>query len=249
MLKTAIKISLAVIAIAVAYLLTANWLIYYRLGAADLKATDNQHRYDFNDQATASPELIYAALGDSLTSGVGTNNYQHSYPYLIAQQLAGSDIQVLHYNYSFPGARTQDIIDSLLDKAIADQPDVVTLLIGTNDIHGQVSLAKFQQNYETILARLSTETTAKINIISIPFIGTDSLLWPPYNRYYRFRVNKFNAIIKDLATARSLNYIDLAGLTSQYAVHSSPYYSSDNFHPSNLGYQYWSQIIYDHLNK
>jgi lysophospholipase L1-like esterase len=232
-----------------AYLLTANWLIYYRLGRIGLEASDNQHIYVINDQLATSSAIIYVALGDSLTAGVGTINYQHSYAYLVAQKIADATTKVFHHNHSFPGARTQDIIDTLLDKAIEDKPDVVTLLVGINDIHGRVSAAKFRKNYETILTRLSTETTAKINIISIPQIGTNSLLWPPFNYYYQARIDKFNGLIREMADSYDLNYINLPAFPAQPAGQLNPYYSSDNFHPSDLGYQFWSQTIYEHLNK
>jgi len=249
MLKEILKICLAVIFPFAAYLLAAHWLIYHRIAAVDLRASDNRHSYIFNEQATTSRGLVYVALGDSLTAGVGASLYEQSYPYLVAQKIAGKATKVTHLNYSYSGARTSDLINDLLAKAIADKPDVVTLLIGTNDVHGNVSQDEFRRNYETLLTRLKTQTTAKINVISVPFIGTDSLLLPPYNYYYDAKIIRFNQIIKELAVSNHINYIDLTTPTLTYASQASGYYAADDFHPSGLGYQYWSQVIYDHLYK
>jgi lysophospholipase L1-like esterase len=244
-----LKIILGAILIVAAYLLAANWSFYYRLSAAHLTATDNRHQYMFNKEAATSTSIIYSALGDSLTAGVGVSAYEQSYPYLVAQAMAGNSINVRHLNYSYPGARTDDLIKHLLPLAVADKPDVVTVLIGTNDVHDNVSQTVFRSNYETILSQLRTKTKAKINLVSIPFLGTDSMVLPPFNYYFHAKILDFNKIIQELASKYHANYIDLTTPTTSYADKPSDYYAADNFHPAAAGYQLWSRIIYDHLDK
>ena len=174
MLKKITQIGLAVFFVVIIYLLAANWFTYYSFGAFVLPASDTEYRHVFNYQAATSSTLIYVSLGDSLTAGVGTTDYSQTYPYLIAEKMAGTSTKVIHYNASYPGARTHDILDHLLVNAISQKPDVVTLLIGTNDIHGHVSKKVFRETYEAIISELINKTQAKINVTSIPFIGTDS---------------------------------------------------------------------------
>lgn len=249
MFKRNLKVFLGIIFLIGVYLFLAHWSIYHRLTLANLKASDNRHSYIFNEQMLPSRGLVYEALGDSLTSGVGVSKYEDSFPYLVAQKMAGKSTKVTHLNFSYPGAKTADLIRDLLAKAIDDKPNLVTLLIGTNDVHGGVSDTEFRKNYETLLSQLQTQTTAKINVISIPFIGTDSLVLPPWNLYYRNKTLRFNLIIKELATSYHATYIDLTSSTAQFSSKGSDYYSADNFHPSSVGYAYWSQIIYEHLDK
>ncbi|NTU98900.1 hypothetical protein HGA64_02750 [Candidatus Falkowbacteria bacterium] len=249
MLKILLKTFLATVAVAVVYLFFAHWQIYRRITISHLKPSDNRHIYVFNDSATSSSGIVYAAIGDSLTSGVGVAAYEQSYPYLVAGKMAGSSIKVTHLNFSYPGARTSHVVNDLVGKAIEAKPDVVTLLIGTNDVHGNVSEATFIQNYEALIKRLKTQTSAKINVVSIPFIGPDSLLWPPYRFYYDYKIIRFNKDIKELAAKYKINYIDLTTPTEQYADHTGPYYAADDFHPSETGYEVWSQIIFNHLDK
>lgn len=248
MIKKGIKTSLIIIILFFAYLFIANWQIYYRIDKAKLKATDNRHIYIFNENVNNS-SLVYGAMGDSITSGVGVSNYEESYTYQVAQKIAGTSIKVTHFNYSYPGAKTSDVIKDLLPNLIIDKPDVITLLIGINDVHGNVSKTKFKKNYEIILFNLKNQTQAKINVTSIPFIGSNSLLWPPYNYYYKTKTISFNKIIKELAGVNNINYIDLTTPTLKYASSDSPYYSKDRFHPSYEGYKYWAKIIYDNLSK
>jgi lysophospholipase L1-like esterase len=250
MFKSLLKIFLCILPFFFVYLFIANWSIFYRLEAAGLPASDYQHRYLLPEEISSSSSfIVYSALGDSLTAGTGVSDYQQSFPYRIAQKLADEKLAVKHLNYSYPGARTSDIIKDLLGPAIQEQPDVVTILIGINDVYGNVGRQNFAANYELIISSLQQETEAKINIISIPLLGSDSLFLPPLNYYYRFRIQAFNKIIKNIATQHNLNYIDLTTPTASFAPDGDSYYAVDNFHPSAAAYELWSQIIYDHLTR
>ncbi len=239
-------VSLSMLAVII-YMLAVHFYIYHTIGVAALKATDNRHIYMVNS-IKDKPRLYYVALGDSLTSGVGTEKYEQSYPFLLAEKLS-VDNSVTHINFSYPGARTEDVIRDLLPKALAEKADVITLLVGTNDVHGGVSEEEFVQNYKFILSELTKKTKAKINVVSIPFIGDDSLLLPPYDYSYRKKILEFNSDIKLLAIQFGVRYIDLTTPTTESSHGGNGYYSIDKFHPSSLGYKMWADIIYDHLDK
>lgn len=238
---------LCFIVVVAAYLFIVNWLIYYRLDVIGLRPSNQTHNYVINQ--AGSDMLVYLAIGDSLTAGTGVDDYSQSYPYLVAKKLAGNSTEVLHLNSSYPGARTSDVLNNLLVDELINQADVITLLIGTNDVHGGVSTRGFSSNYEKIILKLRSQSEAKINLISIPEIGNNSLFWPPFNYYFRQRVLKFNKIIENLAIKNELNFIDLTTPTLEYAAKPSSYYAKDNFHPSASAYESWSQIIYKQLDK
>lgn len=248
MLKKSLIIFFSLVALLLIYLFIANWFFYHQIAISGLQISDNRHEYILNETLTTSPGLVYAALGDSLTAGVGVADYEQSYPYLVAQKIAGNNLKVRHLNFSYPGAKTDDLIRDLLDKAINSQPDVITLLIGVNDVHNNDNRQQFNRHYEYILSELSSKTKAKINVISIPFLGSRHSVWPIWRAYYQSKTEIFNKIIKKLADRYQANYIDLTDSTADYSLNPG-YYAVDGFHLSDLGYQYWSQIIYDHLNK
>lgn len=249
MIKDFLRASLGVLAVAVMYLLVAHFYIYHKIGVVGLKTTDNRHKYMVNEQITDKKDLIYVSLGDSLTSGVGTERYEQSYPYLLTQKISGDSKKVTNVNFSYPGARTEDLIRDLLPKAVSEKADIVTLLIGTNDVHGNISSESFAKNYGYILSELTQKTSAKINIINIPFIGADNLLVPPYDRYYSERISAFNKIIKALSVKYKVHYIDLNSATAQLSPGAPGYYAEDDFHPSSAGYKIWADYIYEHLNQ
>jgi lysophospholipase L1-like esterase len=218
--------------------------IYNKIKEVDLKSSDNSQSYLVVNNNTASSSLTYVALGDSLTAGMGVTNYEESYPYLLAQYFAGNDYRINLQSRSYQGIKTAGLIKDYLPEAINDNPDIVTLLIGVNDIHGQISQKEFRQNYETILKRLTTETKAKIYVINIPFIGANNLLLPPYNYLFNLRTRQFNKIIKELADKYSVKYIDLYTPTEDLFRDNGPHYSADFFHPSAEGYKIWADLIY-----
>lgn len=218
--------------------------IYNKIKEVDLKSSDNGQSYFVVNNETASSSLTYVALGDSLTAGVGVINYEDSYPYLLAQYFAGNDFQVSLQSRAEPGAKVADLVTDFLPVAINDNPDIVTLLVGVNDIHGPITQKEFSQNYEIILKRLTTETNAKIYVINIPFIGADNLLFPPYDYFFNIRTRKFNKIIKELTDKYSVKYIDLYTPTEDLFRENGSHYSTDFFHPSAEGYKIWADLIY-----
>ncbi len=235
-------ILLAVFAV---YLYTANAFIYYRIGQGNLTEPMSQELPVKNGEVATT---TYVSLGDSLTAGAGAFSYDETYPYLLASKMTNAGANIKLNNFSVSGYKTQDLIDDLLEPAIAVKPDIVTLLIGVNDIHNHVGKENFKKNYKYILDRLTKETKAKIYLINIPYIGSNTAIVPPLDYYFETETNEYNKIIKELATQYNLKYIDLNSPTKDLFKTDGPHYATDSFHPSALGYSLWANIIYDSFN-
>ena len=190
--------------------------IYWSLG----KTTVHQPT-DYAEFTVGKPTgktITYAAIGDSLTAGVGVLTYRESYPYLLAEQIAGTSSKVHLKPFAVPGVRSSYVITKFLDQVIASKPDVVTLLIGVNDIHGKIPVAQFSENYTEILTRLTTETTARVYVINLPYIGTPDLISLPYRYYFNWRTQRYNEEIKKLAAKFNVTYIDLYSAQRLYST-------------------------------
>lgn len=230
------------------YLNRAYSYIYYKINLVGLKSPDTSQAYTINGGQKQGKVISYVALGDSLTAGVGVENYEQSYPYLLAQKMSSGTLSVSLNDLSVPGAKTADLKNNLISSAVKIDPDVITILIGVNDIHGNISLTEFKNNYEEILQRLTTETKAKINLINIPYIGADDLMLPPYGYYFNWQTIRYNTVINALAKTYDVKYLDLYSPSLAQFQKTGVHYSADSFHPSAQGYAAWAQIIYDHLN-
>ena len=239
-------LGLIVVALGI-YLNRAYAHIYDTITMVNLSAPKQQTAYIIGS-AQIAKSTVYMAIGDSLTAGVGIDRYEESYPYLVAKDLASRLGGLTLESQSFPGARSGDLIGDPLARAIAAQPQIVTILVGINDVHGNISQAQFGQNYETLLSRLTQETNARVYVINIPYVGDNTLISWPYNYYFSWRIREFNRTIKDLAARYNVQYIDLYTPLVKVFAPAGPYYSADHFHPSAAGYALWAPIIYDHLH-
>jgi len=248
MKKKIIITGVAVFFLLVVYLFAAHHYIYKRISDAGLKSSDTNGEYIIRSSVNNETSLRYTALGDSLTAGVGVLKYEESFPYQLAQKMSGNNSNIILRDRAYPGAKTSDLIRDLLTTAINDRPDIITLLIGVNDIHGNVSKKEFAKNYAEILRRLKAETKAKIFVISIPYIGTDKLFLPPYDSYFKQETIEYNKIIKELAQVNNVEYVDLYTPTENMFKNTA-LCSIDLFHPSAEGYSLWSEIIYANFNK
>jgi len=180
--------------------------------------------------------IKYAAMGDSLTAGVGTADYRDSYPFLLANKLA-SENQVELINQARAGDNSSEVLAVQLPQVLSLNPDVVTLLIGTNDIHNLKSLEEFNRNYTQIVSQLK-KTGAKIYLLSIPYLGSSKIVSFPYNFLLDLRTKQFNGVIKKAAADYGVFFVNL------YAINQpAGFYSADQFHPSAEGYKTWAKEI------
>ena len=229
-------------------ILTAGLLIYLNRAYArifdsgkNLMPTNIQRSYNL-ENGRGIKNIKYSALGDSLTYGLGATDYTGTFPFFIAQNLLNDNKSALVHNIAVRGATLEDVFKEQLPQAVQENPDFITLLIGINDVRGFTSADDFKSSYEELVAQL-TKTHAKIIIINIPSLGTDSLILPPYRSYFDARTKQFNQIIKAIANSRSLKYVDLYTKTKDKFINNSDLYSADQFHPSRGGYILWGQII------
>jgi lysophospholipase L1-like esterase len=243
-MKKLLILGMIIIVISIIYMNRSYAHIYNKIEETNLKSTDMQQIYNLGNKSEKS--LLYVAMGDSLTAGVGIDNFEKSYPYQVAQNISEKGNNVTLNIQARPGAKSVDIINSFLDSTIKLQPDIVTLFVGVNDVHGNISKEEFRNNYEIILNRLTKETKAKIYVINLPYLGAKNLILPPYDYYFKNRTEEFNEIIKKLSEDYELRYIDLYTLYPKFSFEN--FYSEDLFHPSDIGYKLWSEIIYAGFN-
>lgn len=248
MKRPIIAILIVVFGLLLIYLLISYNSIYYRIGHSGISLLKVENMYNFNEQLESAPIKI-SALGDSLTYGQGADNFSESYPYLLAKNIAGEKQAVNLLPLAFPGDMTSDLIKNYLNQAVNFQPDIATVLIGVNDMHNRVPLAEFKENYQKIINTLKINPQTKIYLISLPFIGDDVLMLPPYQKYFLEETKKYNEVVKALAKENQVEYIDITTETAELFKKSGKHYSADHFHPSALGYKIFEQLIYAGINQ
>lgn len=192
-----------------------------------------------NDKLTT---LKYVALGDSLTAGVGATDYKDTYPYIAAQKLLAKSFEVTYVNFGMSGAESSNVLNSQVPKALLENPDYISVMVGINDVHNLRSVGEYQKNMSQILKILETKTKAKITVINIPLLGYEN--WrSPYRDLLDLRTKQFNDALKNLPEIKGTNFIDLYTQTKEQFLLDTSLYSSDLFHPNNQGYILWGNLI------
>ena len=192
--------------------------------------------------------------GDSITdAGRDKRNYFDlgpGYPKYAAQHISEEyhDTKFEFINLGISGNRTCQLFDRLYNDAIALKPDVISFLIGINDVwhrYGPESIAttdeQLELNYREILKRIKRETDAKI-IILAPYV-----LDAPDKDHMKKDLETVLPIIRNLALEYADEYVPLDKLFEE-AIKFQPergYYSPDGVHPNDNG----AKFIAEHYVK
>ncbi len=196
--------------------------------------------------------------GDSITdAGRDKRNYHHmgyGYPKYAAEQLTAMfpDTQFEFINQGISGNRTCQLFDRLYRDAISFEPDIVTVLIGVNDIwhrYGgeriETTDEQIEANYRAILNRLKTQTKAKIVMLA-PYLldcaNVDNM---------REDLERVLVIERKLADEFADAYIPL-DILFEDALKTQPeplYYSADGVHPNANGSAFIGKHLADTIAK
>ena len=196
--------------------------------------------------------------GDSITdAGRDRRNYHDvgpGYPMYAVKHMteAHPEIEFEFINQGISGNRTSQLFDRLYADALAFEPDIISILIGINDIwhrYGGNKIAttdaQIELNYRSILERIRRESNAKIMIIS-PFL----LDKEPYEGM-REDLARELPIIKRLADEFADVYVPLDELFDE-ALKTQPeplYYSADGVHPNVNGRAFIGKIYAEAIEK
>ncbi|MBQ8173961.1 MAG: SGNH/GDSL hydrolase family protein [Clostridia bacterium] len=182
--------------------------------------------------------------GDSITdAGRDKRNYHDmgsGYPRYVAEQLADMfpEVKFEFINQGISGNRTCQLFDRLYRDAISFEPDMISVLIGVNDIwhrYAEERIETFDEqietNYRAILTRLRKQTNAKIVILAPYLLDCDKV------DHMREELVSVLNIVRKLADEFADAYIPL-DLLFEEAMETQPeplYYSGDGVHPNKNG--------------
>ena len=182
--------------------------------------------------------------GDSITdAGRDRRNYFHlggGYPAFAAPLIkeAHPELELEFINLGIGGNRTDQLFDRLYPDAIALKPDIVSILIGINDIWHRYNWdmvattdEQIELNYRCILERLRKETDAKIMILAPYLLDCED------KKEVREDLCRVLPIVRRLAEDYADVYIPLDELFEE-ALKTQPepkYYSGDGVHPNANG--------------
>ena len=194
-------------------------------------------------------------LGDSITdAGRDRRNYHDmgkGYPKFVAEHINNVFPDNKHelINLGISGNRTCQLCDRLYEDCIVFDPDLVSILIGINDIwhrhdervRRETTDLQIETNYRVILDRLKRQTHAKIVMLA-PFLldNEDKESW-------RCEVDAVLDIVRALAKEYADVYVSLDELFAE-ALKTQPepqYYAADGVHPNDNGRAFIGKHYFD----
>jgi lysophospholipase L1-like esterase len=174
---------------------------------------------------------LVVCAGDSITRGRSSANWVD----MVQHRLAPDRYEFV--NAGIDGGLAWNVLQRIAD-VIRCQPDIVTLQVGTNDVNGTYgtrqektyrrqqhipqtpTLDWFVECVDQILARLQSQTFARIAVLDIPMIGEN--LSSDINR----RVGSYNQALRQVTAAHVVECLPVHDTLASLlpAVHNPPPY-------------------------
>lgn len=183
--------------------------------------------------------VLYVALGDSTGAGVGAREgggYVARLFKRIEERRPGSKLS----NVCVSGATTDDLIRDQLQKGVDQNPDLVTVGIGINDVGHGLTLDQFSKNYEQILSTLKEKTHAQIVVANIPDVSSAPRIPSGMRSAYQQQIIQFSQRLEEIAKRHGVVVFDVYSITKDELPSHPEYFSNDGFHPSDEGYELWA---------
>jgi lysophospholipase L1-like esterase len=177
-----------------------------------------QQWHDANQVALARPGRRWYVLGDSMSQGIGATAFDRGWVDQLAARLEGDGTPVVVVNLSASGARVPDVLDTQLPvlTALGVRPDdLVTVLIGSNDLMSGAHRATLPAAFERLVATLPNGSV----VATMP--------------QPRAAARASNAVLAAAAARGAISLVEMrsSGLSSWRGR-----LAADHFHPNELGY-------------
>lgn len=183
------------------------------------------------------PYRSYVALGDSLSEGLGDftfhlNRYENGWTDRLAGILAKEARDLGHdfhfANLAIRGAKLEKVMSTQLPRALALQPDLVTVMAGSNDLIGK----------DEDLPRL--QTILRDGVQTLVAAGCDVVLANTINPIHlrvfaplRKRAYRFSLMVEEIAGEFALPVLDIYGIED---FEQLIYWAEDMVHFSGHGH-------------
>ena len=194
--------------------------------------------------------------GDSITDAGRDYNDIHNlgngYPKFAAKFLEEkfADTEFEFIDLGISGNQTKDLVARLENDFVNIQPDIVSILIGINDVWHHAAEKDwipdevFEERYRTVLTAIKEKTNAKIMMIEPFLIPVKDKL------FFREDLYKKIEIERKLAREFADVYMPLDGLLASAYTNDDPLsFAADGVHPTAKGAEYIGKLYTDYISE
>lgn len=235
----------ALLAVLAVYMVAAYFWMVFRARQANLPDPSSPYLETIAGQGQG--DLTVTVLGDSTAIGTGTTSRQETFAYQVIRDSLLAKYGSVHYiNRAVSGAKVKDVVDNQLEAAVQDQPGLVFISIGANDVTGLTGTGEFSASLKNILDRLTGETQAKVVLLGIPAVYSASVLLPPYPQlldiFTKRLIQAENTLLPAYPAGRVLP-VDIYDTTGPIFSIQPGLFAADGYHPNPQGYVVWAREV------
>lgn len=202
--------------------------------------------------------LNLMVVGDSAAAGVGSETQQEALvgnliPVLTQQSAIQNQFDILNWSLQATTGHTSfDILRRLYVLTAPSQPvDVMVLSVGVNDTTSKVSVDKWQQQIESIIAIAQRKFGVReLIFLSLPPMAQMPAIPAPLSNFVGAKASILDNTLQQVCAAHdSVTYMatDFPRMIAEHSngtpIDIKVMFASDGFHPSSLMYGYWAQQL------
>ena len=180
--------------------------------------------------------MRYLALGDSYTIGTGASDDAHAWPSIIAGRLRAELT-----NPAVNGYTTEDLIRDELPLVQVVNPDLVTVLIGVNDLVQGRSIDEYRHSLATIYDAIEDRPVVAVSIPTWSYVPSAAGFGGAEN--VERLTDAFNDVARGQATARGFAWVDIGPVSASQAG-TPGWIAADDLHPGDAQYAAWAEVIW-----
>lgn len=194
--------------------------------------------------------------GDSITDAHRDRSDYHDlgegYPKYAAPIIREKypDIDFEFIDLGISGNETSDLVNRLQTDFIDINPDIVSILVGVNDVWHHAEGKKwrtneeFENDYRTVLSAIREKTNAKIMMIE-PFLipGTEKEF---FREDLDFKIDSVRKLAREFADV----YLPTDGLLASEFIGKIPTdFAADGVHPTPYGAEFIGKLYAEYISK
>lgn len=214
----------------------------------DLPTLDNQDPSGVFGDPDAPP-LTIVFMGDSSVTAPGVDPLDHSWPRQVGLHL-GERYRVDATAVAVGGSKARDVLHEQLDRALALEPDIAYVSVGSNDALRGTPVARFEREYTEIVDRLHREVPA-VGLSGIGDLGTIPRLPELAKGLARIRGRAINAAVARVSAQYPRTVKSNAWHVMATVFETNPaMFAPDLFHASAEGHLVFARVarpVVDHL--
>ncbi|MGW7468662.1 SGNH/GDSL hydrolase family protein [Streptomyces xantholiticus] len=190
--------------------------------------------------------LRFAALGDSLTAGVGdpVEDGWRGWAALLAGGVGSADAPAVFRNLAASGALSRDVAEDQAPAAVAFAPDIASVVVGVNDtLRRTFDIADLARRFDDVCSALAARGTVLLTAC-LPDPGAMFGLPAPLARPLARRQRAVNAVVHALSDRYDTIHLHAADATW---VADRAMWSADRLHPGERGHRMLARRFHELL--